>query len=303
MRSNMAGQVRHLKVKDGRFYARIAVPASLRALVGRSELTAPLGGERRAALKLLPEAVAGLQRQLALAAPETSAGSTKPAQPRMALNVNRIALRSYTARLEQDTNLRETNTAWASLGVDTDYASRLRDGMAGKLSDTELDELVGNRIAGFRDQGDTDVMIGSTDWRRLAIALCASEYEALERVAERDEGNFTGTPRHPVLQPLDEPERAATADLLDLWEKYVAKRQKESFSCNGRLWVTSSVVAVGRNAVPEQTPASVPACIVTYCFSIYSRESSLILEVTLLLLLRGAALKATCAGEAVGTFH
>jgi len=229
----MAGQVRHLKVKDGRFYARIAVPASLRELVGRSELTAPLGGERRAALKLLPGAVASLQRQLALAVPETLAASTKPMQPPMALKVNQIALRSYKARLEQDMTLRERNTAWASLGVDTDFASRLRDGMAGKLSDTELDELVGNRIAGFRDLGDTVVMIGSTDWRRLAIALCASEYEALERVAERDEGDFTGTPRHPVLQLLNEPEQAAPVDLLDLWDQYVAKRQKEGSMQDG----------------------------------------------------------------------
>lgn len=229
----MAGQIRHLKVKDGRFYARIAVPASLRERVGRSELTAPLGGERRVALKLLPEAVAGLQRQLALAAPETPAESTKLVPPRKALNVNEIALRSYSARLEQDTILRERNTAWAGLGVDTDYASRLRDGMAGKLHDSELDELVGNRIAGFRNLGDTDVMIGSTDWRRLAIALCASEYEALERVAERDEGDFTGTPRHPVLQLLDEPEQAAPADLLVLWEQYVAKRQKEGSMQDG----------------------------------------------------------------------
>lgn len=229
----MAGQVRHLKVKDGRFYARIAVPASLRTLVGRSELTAPLGGERRAALKLLPEAVAGLQRQLALASPETSAASTKQMPPRVALNVNQIALRSYKARLEQDTTLRERNTGWASLGVDTDYASRLRDGIAGKLSDSELDELVGNRIAGFRDLGDTDVMIGSTDWRRLAIALCASEYEALERVTERDEGDFTGTPGHPILQLLNEPEQAAPVGLLDLWELYVAKRQKEGSMQDG----------------------------------------------------------------------
>jgi hypothetical protein len=168
-------------------------------------LTVPLGGERRAALKLLPEAVAGLQRQLALAAPEISAASTKQAPPRKAINVNQIALRSYAARLEQDTILRERNTAWAGLGVDTDYGSRLRDGMAGKLIDSELEELVGNRIAGFRALGVTYVKIGSADWRRLAIALCASEYETLERVAERDEGDFAGTPRHPVLQIVEEP--------------------------------------------------------------------------------------------------
>ena len=208
----MAGQVRHLKVKDGRFYARIAVPVSLRQFVGRSELTAPLGGERRAALKMLPEAVAGLQRQLALAAPETSAASTRQAPPRKRLNVNQIAHRSYTARLEQDTILREKNTEWAGLRIDTDYASHLRDGMAGKLNDSELDELVGNRITDFRGMGDTDVRIGSTDWRRLAIALCASEYEALERVAERDEGDFTGTPRHPVLWTWTCPENVESTN-------------------------------------------------------------------------------------------
>ena len=229
----MAGQVRHLKVKDGRFYARIAVPAALQPLVGRSELTAPLRGERRTALKLLPEAVAGLQRQLAVAAPETSSASTKQAPPRKALNVNQIALRSYTGRLEQDTILRERNAAWAGLGIDTDYASRLREGMAGKLIDSELEELVGNRIAGFIALGDTDVRIGSADWRRLAIALCASEYEALERVAERDEGDFTGTPRHPVLHVVEEPERVISADLLGLWELYVAKRQKEGSMQDG----------------------------------------------------------------------
>lgn len=145
----MAGQVRHLKVKDGRFYARIAVPASLRGLVGRSELTAPLGGERRAALKLLPEAVARLQRQLVLASPGKSAASAKQASPRKCLSVQQIAVRSYVDRLEQDTILREAHTAWAGISVDFDHASRLRDGMAGKLNDNELDKLVGNRIAGF----------------------------------------------------------------------------------------------------------------------------------------------------------
>ena len=69
----MAGQVRHLKVKDGRHYVRIAVPAALRELADRTLLTAPLGGERCAALKMLPEAVAGLQRQLVLIASGASA--------------------------------------------------------------------------------------------------------------------------------------------------------------------------------------------------------------------------------------
>ncbi|WP_323717211.1 DUF6538 domain-containing protein [Paracoccus aminovorans] len=63
----MAGQVRHLKVKGGRFYARLAVPAHLRPILGKTELVASLGGERRAAMKALPAAVATLRRQIATA--------------------------------------------------------------------------------------------------------------------------------------------------------------------------------------------------------------------------------------------
>jgi integrase len=73
----------------------------------------------------------------------------------------------------------------------------------------------------------------------------------LERVAERDEGDFTGTPSHPVLQALDQPEQATPADLLELWELYVAKRQKEgSMQDGGRrqiLAVKSLIEITGKS--------------------------------------------------------
>ncbi|WP_126154987.1 DUF6538 domain-containing protein [Paracoccus haematequi] len=69
----MAGQVKNLKVKGGRFYARVAVPSQLRPVIGKSELVVPLGSERRAAMKSLPAAVATLQRYIA-AAEATAAG-------------------------------------------------------------------------------------------------------------------------------------------------------------------------------------------------------------------------------------
>jgi hypothetical protein len=57
----MAGKLRYWKEKDGRFYARVAVPKPLVPFVGKSELIEPLGGDRRAALRLHPGAVAKLQ--------------------------------------------------------------------------------------------------------------------------------------------------------------------------------------------------------------------------------------------------
>ena len=233
MGSEMAGNTRHLKEKDGRFYARMAVPAALQTVIGKSELVAPLGADRRAALKLLPEAVATFHRQLNEAQPQQSKPRVQPTSPRQDLSVEQLAVRSYKDRLEQDKALREASPVWASVSVDTDHAALLRDGMAGRLTNQGLVELVGHRIAEFRARGDTNVVDGSDDWRRLAIAMCASEYEALERVFERDEGNFGGQPRHPVLQTLDEPEAIKSADLMGLWDQYVSRRQKEGSMLDG----------------------------------------------------------------------
>jgi hypothetical protein len=71
--------------------------------------------------------------------------------------------------------------------------------MAGRLSDGDLAELVGHRIERFRRLGNTTATFGSDEWRTLARAMCISDYEALSRTAERDEGDFTGKPEHPML--------------------------------------------------------------------------------------------------------
>ncbi|MFZ1470785.1 MAG: DUF6538 domain-containing protein [Paracoccaceae bacterium] len=210
----MAGKTRHLKEKDGRFYARIAVPAALRESIGKSELVTPLGGDRRATMRLLPEAVAAFQRQLDTARPHNSV-AVAPQAVRRHLSIEQLAARSYKDRLRQDVILRESTTAWANAPIDTDYAGSLRDGMAGRLTDSALDDLVGKRIEGFKSVGETIVVAGSPEWRRLAVAICAAEYEALERIFERDEGNFDGQPRHPVLKSLDEPEPVAPADVME----------------------------------------------------------------------------------------
>jgi len=229
----MAGKTRHLKEKGGRFYARIAVPAALKVIMGKSELVTALGGDRRAALRLLPEAVSTLQKRLETAGHQVTKAASVTAKRQRELSVEYLAVQSYKERLAQDTILREESSAWASISVDTDYAAELRDGMAGRLSNEALNELVGNRITGFKVRGDTGVVFGSPEWRRLAIALCASEYEALERVFERDEGNFSGTPKHPVLQSFDQPEPTPPMDLMELWDQYVAMRRKEGSMQDG----------------------------------------------------------------------
>jgi hypothetical protein len=99
------------------------------------------------------------------------------------------------------------------MGVDLDQAQRLKDGLAGKLSDIELASLVGERLERYRRAGNFDAAIGSPEWRSAAQALCAASYEALAREAERNEGDFTGAPTHPVIaQPVEiaEPDKVVT---------------------------------------------------------------------------------------------
>jgi hypothetical protein len=77
----MAGKVRHLVNRSGRYHARLVVPKDLRGIVGKSELRAPLGGEYRQALKLLPSAVAQLQNQIGEAERKSGQISDIPRYP------------------------------------------------------------------------------------------------------------------------------------------------------------------------------------------------------------------------------
>lgn len=64
----MAGKVRHMLNRDGRYFARLVIPKDLRSFMdGKTELRTALGADYRQALKLLPGAVAALQHQIALA--------------------------------------------------------------------------------------------------------------------------------------------------------------------------------------------------------------------------------------------
>jgi len=205
----MAGKVRNLLDRDGRYFARLVVPTELRKFVGRTELRKPLGPDRREALKKLPGAVALLQHEIALAERRAvDAGAKEVTIGRYPLADDQIALRNYTDRLAQDEALRNAGPQWASVSIDDGFVAQLRRGIAGQLADAELVDLVGHRIDRFRKIGNTTATPGTDDWRALARAICISEYEALARVAERDEGDFTGEPAHPLIAnatpPADE---------------------------------------------------------------------------------------------------
>lgn len=224
----MAAKVRHLLNRDGRFFARLVIPKELRPFMDRkTELRTPLGPDYRTALKKLPGAVALLQHEIALA--ERQAGQTGRVvtQGRYPLAADQIALRNYQTRLAFDEELRNSDPRYALHGfIDEQLVAQLRDGMAGRLTDAELASVVGSRIERYKHLGNTDAEFGSDEWRSLARAMCISEYEALARTAERDEGDFTGKPSHPLLAAAQPPEvEKPPVSMKGLFSDYVAARE------------------------------------------------------------------------------
>ncbi|MDO9640410.1 MAG: hypothetical protein Q7J44_17895 [Pseudotabrizicola sp.] len=174
----MAGAQRYLLNRDGRFFARLVVPKDLRCVVGKSELRAPLGPDRRTAIKLLPGAVAQLQHQIAQAERKASPSNIPAAPARYPLAPDQIALSHYRQRLTFDDELRN-DVRYSTGSVDDMHVQSLREAMAGRLNDEELSGLRGTSIERFRRSGNLTAQIGSDEWRQIARALCAAEYEVV----------------------------------------------------------------------------------------------------------------------------
>lgn len=226
----MAGKVRHLVNRSGRYHARLVVPKDLRGIVGKSELRTALGADYREALKLLPSAVAGLQHQIAEA--ERRVGQVGPT-PRYPLAADQIAYAQYMRRLAFDDELRN-DPRYANTGIDDYLVQRLRDAIAGRADDTVLHALTGDQLQRFRDAGNFDAAIGSDAWRVVARLLCSAELEALARVAERDEGDFAGQATAPIIvnaTPLEMPQKQVS--IKKLWADYVLSRQQAGFMKDG----------------------------------------------------------------------
>jgi integrase len=239
----MAGRVRHLLERKGRYYARVAVPAALRPALGnRNEFQKALGSDRTIALRNLAAAVAEFQALIdgARQTSESQAlpGQVSPPPPHLeALNpmsVAEIATELYEGRLATDEAARNQTHAYAAVGIDDLHVAELRAGIGGKLSDAAIIELVGDQIDYFRDRGNTSVIVGSPEWRELARAICKAEYTALERIVERDEGEYTGITSDPLLNaakerrpnPTEASKTSSKPVSLDgLFRDYVAARQ------------------------------------------------------------------------------
>ncbi len=240
----MAGKDRYLQERNGRFYARLVVPEGLRPyLANKTELRAPLGADRRAAVKALPAAVVEIQKKLDVAE-RACAGSARQVSLKFPMNNDQIAVASYLHRLEQDKLHRTKHPLYAGGPIDDGSVADLRLGASGQAGDDQLEDLVGHRIGEFQRRGNTEVQFASEEWRQLATKLCVSEIEALERVVERDQGDFSGQLRDPDLIKAAAQSKVALVEpepvsLIGLFDDYViAKKAVGKGAGAEKRWAT-----------------------------------------------------------------
>ena len=226
----MAGKIRHLLLRDGRYYARKLVPKPLRAILGKGELRRPLGADRRLALTRLPAALVAINSEiehgweLLRASDKTRDDARKRlAEPQSPAE---LAQTHYTERLALDQELRNAGPLWASISIDDEYVDALRLLRAGKLDDDGIDRVIGATLRRYVDRGTLAAERGTPDWRSSARAIADAELEVLARVYDRDEGLPENREVHPPhLSPApavqEPPDFAPAVSLRGLLEDHL----------------------------------------------------------------------------------
>lgn len=203
----MAGKIRNLLLRSGRYYARLTVPVSLRPVIGKREMTEPLGADRTVAIRLLPSAVHRMQLELDQARERTASLTPARAVKQKTMSLRRLALARYDDEMRADTEKRSVPG-----GHDPEYSRLfgqklfyiLKRAEAGGAADDELAALMQYAIDEFRAAGTNMPNRGTDEWRTVARTLAGVRAEALENTFRRDRGEPDAPLRHPMLVPDSE---------------------------------------------------------------------------------------------------
>ncbi|AGT09258.1 tyrosine-type recombinase/integrase [Paracoccus aminophilus] len=267
----MAGNDRHWKEKGGRFYARMAVPVALQPILGKTELTAPLGADRREAKRALASAVAALQAQISHAKGIATLREPLPHRPTITTQDYGIAVwRRYMAMLAEDEAKRDRLPTPAAIeaekaklvrrfqrnGIPDDplavveqsldlLVMRNAKAFDKNAREARLDALrrelaenkthqVEHEIDEYLNQHGLAAPAGSAERVTLAKHLMRAEIEALNRTLERDKGDYTGRPSDPIVKaPAAKTEALPPVDIEFLWRDYVTYRKTLGYMKDG----------------------------------------------------------------------
>jgi integrase len=191
----------YLQELNGRYFARVPVKPELRPYIGGTQLREPLGPDLRIAKENLHYHVAVFKEQLRKAAEEyardTGQKSSVVSEP---IDPSKLMVRQYRGMIEFDDGMRDADHRYSRHGYpDEQVVAKLRDGVAGRLSDREYYELLSASLQALHVADAPNAQPDDADFRKVARALSIAQLEGLSRIAERDDGDFTGQPEHPAL--------------------------------------------------------------------------------------------------------
>lgn len=89
--------------------------------------------------------------------------------------------------------------------------------------------LVDHMVNDFINRNKLIVNKGSPEWVDLARKLMRAEIEALERTLERDNGDYSGTPKDPIIKPVTGTARKQAVKgetILELFQIYAAENPR-----------------------------------------------------------------------------
>ena len=238
-----ARPVRHLQLKDGRYRARIAVPAALVPIIGKRELLEPLGADRGLAIVKLHAAVAGFHAILA-----DARRGVKPTPP--VVSMRRAVHDHYAGELTIDERIdlrgepgRGASTSYSEHFAGA-YLRALRKIAGGYITDAERAESFVQATIGWavdeacERQGRERPDPASPAYIDLAAALATSQIEAMERTRERDRGDWTGKPTFRLLaEPVEQPVELPPMSIEGLLDSYLAMRARTGVGeAAGKRW-------------------------------------------------------------------
>lgn len=196
---------------DGRWVVRVVVPERLRGIVGQKQFERAVGRDPRTAQKRAYALIAEFQATIARAERQLELqGGDTPARSRRAFSVSEIAHAHYGEELAIDESVRNVPGLYTPLPFSRPVrAEGLRRIAAGLTSPEETEALIGWAVDKFAAREGRKTPFEPAERQSLARTLALVQLEIVEREAERDRGDFTGTPDLPILQrPMEaqEPE-------------------------------------------------------------------------------------------------
>lgn len=217
----MAGKVRHLIERSGRYHARIVVPKRLQPTLKRVELSVALGADRREALRKLPAVVARFQEQIADAERRCTpaAGNTEPRA--VAFDPLQAARALYESSLAFDSELRDATPLYAKFGdPDEEYIQDLKDIVAGRLEDHEMPRIFLTNIRQHVPLG-----LDQATWRRATRILAQAELAAMEVSGLRSEGE-SDPPMPTFLNVAAAPSAAPAQSIREVFKGYGSELER-----------------------------------------------------------------------------